>query len=493
MASEVVDGTAAAPPQDQAAERPGALPAHALASYPGLVLPLLLIAAALAVTVFASVQLWRMESRPLDDPAADMPRLYAQAAVEALRLNEAAEHHAENPAARQEFVRLYHLLLQRLAALEPRLMDRDLAAAASDDGIAAALRRLRERNPTVVAYGPRDLTDLAARLTHLERALSQAGMRVQNAYQVQKAERATRLYSILVLGAAAVLAGLLGLAWLVSCLLWTLRRLHAGLRLERDLQRERDSAAYLRNIAAVIAHQMRTPLAIIDSAAQRLLSRPDLSDKDGAALLRIRRQVRRVLHFMDQAMLAGEVEGGAPSIDARSVPAQDLIAMVVAHEGVGDRRQRLVLPAGAARVRAFCDPGLAFHALVNLVENALKYSPEGSPVELQVAQAGGMAVISVVDHGMGIPPADQAAIFQRFWRGAGAADRPGSGVGLWLARRLAELQGGTIRVASDGRTGSRFDLVLPAAGATDGAAHLKRDPPVQASPTGAAGPGKGTP
>lgn len=485
MASKVVDGTSAAAPDGQAAGTRGPLPVQALASYPGLMLPLLLIAAALAVTVFASVQLWRMEARPLRDPVADMPRLYAQAAVEALRLNEAAEHHAEDPAGRQEFIRRYHLLLRRLDQLEPVLRDRTAAAAAADDGIAAALVQLRDRDPAVVAYSPRDLGGLAARLTQLERALSRAGARVQDAHQAQQAERAARLYRILVLGAAAVLAGLLGLAWLVSCLLWTLRRVQDDRKLQQDLQRACDSAAYLRNIAAVIAHQMRAPLTVIDSAAQRMLSRPDLGQRpqDGAALLRIRRQVAQVLHFMDQAMLAGAVEGGTPLLHPRPVPLQDLTAMVLAHEGLGEGRQRLVLPDGPAGLRILCDPGLAFHALANLVENALKYSPAGSPVELRAAEAGGMAVISVIDRGAGVPLADQEAIFQRFWRGARAAGQPGSGVGLWLARRLAEIQGGTIRVASDGQSGARFDLVLPAAGAGTGAARVSPGPPP--SPVGA--------
>ena len=478
MASKVIDGTSAAAPDDEPAEVRGHLPVQALASYPGLVLPLLLIAAALAVTVFASVQLWRMEARPLQDPTADMPRLYAQAAVEALRLNEAAEHHAGDPAARQEFIRLYHLLLRRLDQLEPVLRDRPAAAAVLDDEIANALIQLRDRDPAVVAYSPGDLAGLAARLTELERTLSRAGARVQGAHQAQQAERAARLYGILVLGAAAVLAGLLGLAWLVSCLLWTLRRVQDDRKLQLDLQRACDSAAYLRNIAAVIAHQMRAPLTVIDSAAQRMLSRPDLAQRpqDGAALLRIRRQVSQVLRFMDQAMLAGAVEGGTPLLHPRPVPLQDLVGMIMAHEGMGEGRQRLVLPEGPAGLRILCDPVLAFHALANLVENALKYSPAGSPVELCAAEVRGMAVISFIDHGAGIPLADQEAIFQRFWRGARATGQPGSGVGLWLARRLAEIQGGTIRVTSDGQSGSRFDLMLPAAGAGTMAARVAPGP-----------------
>lgn len=483
MTSEVVDRASAAAPEDEAEVR-GHLPLHALFFSPGLMLPFLLIAAALSVTVFASVQLWRMEARPLRDPVADMPRLYVQAAVEALRLNEVAEDHAENPAARQEFIRRYHLLLRRLDQLEPVLRDRSAAAAALDDEIAAAITQLRERDPARVVYSRGDLAGLAARLTQLERALSRTGARVQSAHEAQQVERAGQLYRILVLGAAAVLAGLVGLAWLVLCLLWTLRRVQDDRKLQRDLQRACDSAAYLRNIAAVIAHQMRSPLTVIDSAAQRMLSRADLAEcpQDSAALLRIRRQISQVLHFMDQAMLAGAVEGGAPSIHPRPVPLQHLVAMILAHEGMGEGRQRLVLPTDAAGLRLLCDPSLAFHALANLVENALKYSPSGSPVELRAAEAQGMAVISVIDQGAGIPPADQEAIFQRFWRGERAVGHPGSGVGLWLARRLAEIQGGTIRVASDGQHGARFDLVLPLAEAGTGARHVSPDAPVRPGP-----------
>lgn len=466
--SQVIDESSA----PDAAARPAVM---ALAARPGLLLPLLLIALALAVTVFASVQLVRLEMRLSEDPAADRARLFAQAATEALRLHDVVEHKGPDPAARQELVRRHNLLLLRLDQLQPGAADPRTAR--GDEGVALAIRRLRDRDPAALAQDGRERADLAAWLTNLERDLSRAGVRAHEAWQRIRAERAARLRGVLVLGATAVAGGLTGLVWLVTCLLVTLRRVEADRRLERDLRREREAAAYLRNIGAVIAHQMRAPLAVIDSAAQRMLGRlgPDRRPEDGAALLRIRRQVRRMLHFMEQAMLAGELETGTPAHDPRPVRLQDLLTMVTADEGLGDRR-RLVLPEGGAEGTAFCDPSLAFHALANLVENALKYSPPGSPVELRAAQEGGTAVLSVIDRGPGVPPHEQEAIFQRFRRGAGAAGRPGSGVGLWLARRLAEVQGGTVRLASDDRTGARFDLVLPAAPAVPAPAQARHGP-----------------
>jgi len=164
------------------------------------------------------------------------------------------------------------------------------------------------------------------------------------------------------------------------------------------------------------------------------------------------------------------VEAGHPGMAVQPGAVGELIGMVMDSEALRDRQERIVLPPPAAgRLRVLCDRDLAFHALANIVENALKYSPECSPVELHVAEGNGMAVVSVTDYGRGIPPAEQAAIFQRFWRGSNSGDRPGTGIGLWLARRLVEIQGGTIRVDSDGRNGARFDLCLLAAGCMDDA------------------------
>lgn len=462
---------------DEAAD-PFAPGRRSLLGHPGLLLSLGLIGIALTTLIFVSASLWRLELQPPNRGADGLDAVLAQVQVDALRLHEAAENYAENPLNEAEFEDRFLLLLNRLAQLETGPQRHFVRTLGLNDDVAAARRDLERHEPAAAGRDPAALAALTSRLVQLDETLALEGNRASLARRAVLSDRAGAIRGLRPLAALAGLAGLLGLALLTVRMLRAERGAEDRRRLERDLRRARDAAAYMRNIGAVISHQMRTPLAVIDSTAQRMLARPAPADQAevAAAMLRVRRQVGRLLHFMDQAVLAGAVETRIPEVELRPVPADDLIAMIMAHEGLQDRRDRLVLPPpGSAPVRALCDRELAFHALANLIENALKYSPHHSPVELHAAQIDGMAVISVTDHGGGVPAAEQAAIFQRFRRGSTAGDRPGTGIGLWLARRLAEVQGGTVRVVSDGRTGARFDLCLPAAGSRSGA--LDREAP----------------
>jgi two-component system sensor histidine kinase MprB len=97
-------------------------------------------------------------------------------------------------------------------------------------------------------------------------------------------------------------------------------------------------------------------------------------------------------------------------------------------------------------------------AVDNLLDNAAKYSPNGAPVEVGL-RAG---VLTVRDHGPGIPAADRPHVFDRFYRGSAARGRPGSGLGLAIVRQVAETHGGTIVVDEAAGGGARFELRLPA-------------------------------
>ena len=98
----------------------------------------------------------------------------------------------------------------------------------------------------------------------------------------------------------------------------------------------------------------------------------------------------------------------------------------------------------------------------NLIENAVKYSPAGEPVEVRVTQSNGAVVVSVQDRGPGIKPDDQRLIFEKFGRVAGTGSKPGTGLGLFIARSIAETHGGTIAVSSSPGRGATFTVKLPA-------------------------------
>ncbi|GAB6040867.1 hypothetical protein JCM17961_15410 [Endothiovibrio diazotrophicus] len=123
----------------------------------------------------------------------------------------------------------------------------------------------------------------------------------------------------------------------------------------------------------------------------------------------------------------------------------------------GARRLRLVAADGLAPLTA--DPGLLRVALANLVDNALKYSPDERSVEVEVGRDDGRQWVAVTDRGFGIDRPER--LFERYWRGGHTAGTPGAGLGLYLVRRIAEAHGGEVRAAARPGGGSRFTLILP--------------------------------
>jgi two-component system, OmpR family, sensor histidine kinase KdpD len=109
------------------------------------------------------------------------------------------------------------------------------------------------------------------------------------------------------------------------------------------------------------------------------------------------------------------------------------------------------------------DSGQLQRALVNLIENALKYSSPDEPVRVQVGSTGAEATIRVIDHGPGVPLAERELIFEPFQRGRRRTDASGAGLGLAIARGFAEANGGRVTVESRAGQGATFVLTLPAA------------------------------
>jgi signal transduction histidine kinase len=99
--------------------------------------------------------------------------------------------------------------------------------------------------------------------------------------------------------------------------------------------------------------------------------------------------------------------------------------------------------------------------LSNLIDNAIKYSPEGAPIEVRASALDGHATVEIVDHGIGIAPAEQSVIFEKFRRVRPVPSQPGSGLGLYIARAIAEAHDGELEVSSAPGEGSTFTLRLP--------------------------------
>ena len=213
------------------------------------------------------------------------------------------------------------------------------------------------------------------------------------------------------------------------------------------------------------AHDLKTPLTTLVAQAQTLERRMRSGKPaDRAGVERIAREAKRLQHLVEEMLEASRIEQGALQLQRELVDVREIAAEVVArHPEAGRIRVEASGPASGLYDR------LRLERLVeNLVENAVKYSPPDAPIDVRLLRDGTELLLSVSDRGIGIARTDQERIFQRFERGGNVDDRsyPGTGLGLYICRGIAEGHGGRIWVESEIGTGSTFHVALPA---TEGA------------------------
>jgi signal transduction histidine kinase len=211
---------------------------------------------------------------------------------------------------------------------------------------------------------------------------------------------------------------------------------------------------------SVVAHDVRTPLTTILINAE-LLDRALASDgRNGKRAASLLNEAERLKVLVEDYLDIVSTEAGR---EARRVPG-DLAEIVRdAVEGMDDHASRIELSAERPVIGSF-DEARIRQLIQNLVGNAVKYSDAAAPVEVRVWSNDGAALLSVKDHGIGIPEADLPILFERFHRGSNTDDRrySGLGLGLYICRQIAEEHGGAISVSSRVGEGSTFQVTLPA-------------------------------
>ncbi len=274
---------------------------------------------------------------------------------------------------------------------------------------------------------------------------------------------------IIVAVAFAFLAAL-AISWLLLRNQLRLNRAEVRrLRTATLLKQERDTSAMYRDFAAMVSHQMRTPLTLIDSAMHRLARKGDsVSARDVAERQEtVRDATRRLTRLVDTVLLLGRLDNDQLHGTLAPAPLDALAdtALSEARTRFPDRQIKLFRAQGD--LTAQCDPHLVAHILENLLSNALKYSPAARPVECRVFAQGGQVACAITDQGPGIPSEDQPYVFDRYFRGQGQDAGQGLGLGLALAWELAQLQGGRVTMETWPGKGSVFTLWLPGAEARE--------------------------
>jgi PAS domain S-box-containing protein len=258
-------------------------------------------------------------------------------------------------------------------------------------------------------------------------------------------------------------------------------------RLEVEEERRRrlaaEEAAELRaEFLSVAAHELKTPVTSLRGTAEltlRRYSRGDVApERVKQALEVIQLQSGKLTRLVEQLLDISRVEAGHLAVERQEADVGALAASVVAMFRTRSDGARIQFERPGTRVPAEIDALRVEQVLINLLDNALKYSPAGSPVRLEVSDSkdGNGAIdgvqIAVSDQGPGIPPEDRPHLFDRFFRSRATNFTSGMGLGLSISREIVELHGGTIRAEFPAEGGTRFVVSLPAR-ANEGGAGLK--------------------
>ncbi len=220
------------------------------------------------------------------------------------------------------------------------------------------------------------------------------------------------------------------------------------------------------DFVSLVSHEVRTPMAAVIGSTRTLQQRwRELSTEQRDAFLAlIADETDRLAALVGEVLDSSRIDAGTFSYRFEELDLAGLVNETVATAGLagGPGRISASVPPDLPAVRG--DPARLRQVLTNLIDNAVKYSPDGAPVEVRASAVDRHATIEVVDSGSGIPARDRELIFEKFGRVHGTSSKPGTGLGLYIARAIAEAHGGTLEVSSAPGHGSTFALNLPLRG-----------------------------
>jgi PAS domain S-box-containing protein len=237
-----------------------------------------------------------------------------------------------------------------------------------------------------------------------------------------------------------------------------------NLERQQELQAAQEKIVFYTNFFSTVSHDIKTPLSVIE-VSLHLLERADNTPYQLDKITRIREQVRLLGQYIQDMLMIARLEQ-LPTLNKQPVDIKSMIASIIQvlnpvfeKKGiqcdVQGADEEFIISADKDQIR---------RALINLVENAINYTPPGGQIRIALSRENGLVSVNVSDTGIGIPPEDMPYIFDAFFRApeAKASVSTGSGLGLTMVKKIAELHGGSISVTSQLHQGSSFLLTLPA-------------------------------
>jgi PAS domain S-box-containing protein len=235
----------------------------------------------------------------------------------------------------------------------------------------------------------------------------------------------------------------------------------------RDVSAERRLEQMKSDFVSTVSHELRAPLTSIYGFAETLLRRDILfaEEERQTFLGYIASEAQRLTSIVDTLLGVARLDAGDMQVELAPTDVSSVVTEVVTSaEQASANGHRFVVDVPDEPLAASADREKLRQVLANLVDNAVKFSPDGATVTVEARRAGGAVEVRVVDEGIGVPADERERIFRKFHRAEGSArGRPGTGLGLFIARGLVDAMGGRIWVDSAEGQGSSFAFELPLA------------------------------
>ena len=238
------------------------------------------------------------------------------------------------------------------------------------------------------------------------------------------------------------------------------RFLNGSARSLRGVQRQRES---IQRLLSDISHQTKTPLANLRLYSS-LLMEEELTPRQREQAQVILQQSEKLSFLIETLVKLSRLETDVLAVTPKSQPLSPLLERAVSQAKAAAERKGIALQLHLqqqAEMRALYDLRWTAEALGNLLDNAVKYTPPDGCIQVSATQYELFCRIDVHDNGIGIAEEEQAQIFGRFYRGRQVREQEGLGIGLYLAREIAQKQGGYLKLSSRPGQGSTFSLYLP--------------------------------
>lgn len=231
--------------------------------------------------------------------------------------------------------------------------------------------------------------------------------------------------------------------------------LDSSILARKNQQEQKD---VIQRLISDIAHQTLTPISNLKIYGE-ILSEMDHQNREEIST--ILEQTEKLDFLIQSLVKLSRMESGIIAVHSEDVGIRQLLESIQQEFAAKAREKNITLRVCETDLHVICDRKWTLEALGNIVDNAIKYTPCGGTVQIKVEQYSFFGKIDIIDDGIGIEKEEIPKIFGRFYRSLSVADRPGVGIGLFLAREIIQAQKGYVKVISEIGHGSTFSVFLP--------------------------------